>query len=147
MKLQFLGDAKDSFKWDYHDYLTDKLGFEVLNILLMMTPDDKTNHGKLNATLFPARKKIILFCKKIRAKMNVSIIETLPSETGASYKVNLHKPDIYLTKQNRKSYYTELIRPIDQVVFLDPDTGLEPEGPFNEGSSGESVGPNPQFSI
>ena len=56
MKLQFLGDAKDSFKWDYHDYLTDKLGFEVLNILLMMTPDDKTNHGKLKATLFPARK-------------------------------------------------------------------------------------------
>ena len=132
MKLQYLGDSKDSFKWDYQDYLTHSLGFELLNILLMMTPDDNTNEGKTKPDWFPARNEIIQFCNNIRANRSLSIIETLPSETEASYKVNLHKPDIYLTKKNRKSYYTELIRQFDQVVFLDPDNGLEPERKFNE---------------
>jgi len=62
MKLQYLGDSKDSFKWDYHDYLTDALGYNLLNILLMITPDDETNEGKTNPDWFPARKEIIDFC-------------------------------------------------------------------------------------
>jgi hypothetical protein len=46
MKRQYLGDSKDCFKWDYHDYLMSALGYKILNILLMMTPDDKSNDGK-----------------------------------------------------------------------------------------------------
>ena len=61
MKLQYLGDSKDSCTWDYHDYLTDALGFELLNILLMMTPDDNTNEGKTKPDRFPARREIIKF--------------------------------------------------------------------------------------
>ena len=26
MKRQYLGDSKDSFKWDYHPFLVDALG-------------------------------------------------------------------------------------------------------------------------
>ena len=61
MKLQYLGDSKDSFKWDYHDYLTNVICYNTLNILLMMTPDDKTGEGKTKPDWFPARKDIINF--------------------------------------------------------------------------------------
>jgi hypothetical protein len=131
MKIQYLGDSKDSFKWDYHDYLTHSLGFELLNILLMLTPDDETNEGNTKPDLFPARNEIIGFCKKLRAQRDISIIESLPSETGASYKVNLHKPETDI-KKNRKEYYSELTNNIDQIVFLDPDNGFEPEKRYNE---------------
>ena len=30
MKLQYLGDSKDSFKWDYHDVLSTHLDVETL---------------------------------------------------------------------------------------------------------------------
>jgi len=40
MKLQYLGDSKDSFKWDYHDFLARGLGYSKFTIALMMTPDD-----------------------------------------------------------------------------------------------------------
>ena len=46
MKLQYLGDSKDSFKWDYHDFLVAELGYPLLNIALMMTPDDAGNDGQ-----------------------------------------------------------------------------------------------------
>ena len=132
MKLQYLGDSKDSFKWDYQDYLTHSLGFELLNILLMMTPDDNTNEGKTKPDWFPARNEIIQFCNNIRTKRNLSIIKSLPSKTGSAYQVNLHKPNIYITKNSRKLYYSEFDSEIDQVVFLDPDNGFEPEKSINE---------------
>jgi len=65
MKLQYLGDSKDSFKWDYHDYLTETIGFKLLNILFMMTPDDNTNEGNTKPDWFPARDEIIQFCKEL----------------------------------------------------------------------------------
>ena len=55
MKRQYLGDSKDCFKWDYHDHLMSAHGCKILTILLMMTPDDKSNDGKTKPDLFPAR--------------------------------------------------------------------------------------------
>ncbi len=81
---------------------------------------------------FPARNEIIKFCKKLRAQTDLSIIKSLPSETGASYQVNLHKPETHMTKNNRKSFCSEISNHTDQVVFLDPDNGFEPEKRFNE---------------
>ena len=40
MKLQYLGDSKDSFKWDYHHFLMEALGYSQLTIAWMLTPDD-----------------------------------------------------------------------------------------------------------
>lgn len=57
MKLQYLGDSKDSFKWDYHDYLIRELGYPVLVIGLMLTPDDDTNHGQSDPSQYPAQTK------------------------------------------------------------------------------------------
>ena len=132
MKLQYLGDSKDSFKWDYHDYLTTAIGFNTLSILLMMTPDDNTNDGRTKPDWFPARKEIIHFCNKLRSKRDIAVIKNLPLETGAKYHVSLHKPEINITKNNRSSYFSGLSEYDRQIVFLDPDNGFEPEGNYNE---------------
>ena len=132
MKLQYLGDSKDSFKWDYHDYLTNALGFKLLNILLMMTPDDNTNEGKTKPDWFPARNEIIQFCHELRAERDISIIKLLPLKTGASYKLNLHKPENYISETDRNLFCYGISNHCDQVVFLDPDNGLEPERKYNK---------------
>lgn len=35
MKRQYLGDAKDAFKWDYHDYLVSELNCPALVFALI----------------------------------------------------------------------------------------------------------------
>jgi hypothetical protein len=132
MKLQYLGDSKDSFKWDYHDYLTSKLGYPFLNILLMMTPDDKSNDGKTHPSRFPARDKIIDFCGTLKELRNLDFISELPSRTGSKYVVKLHKPNVYITHQSRTSYFSGVMAEYDQVVLLDPDIGFQPEKRFDE---------------
>ena len=131
MKLQYLGDSKDSFKWDYHDYLTDSLGFELLSVLPMMTPDDNSNEGNTKPVLFPARKEIINFCKSLQNNRDITYIKSLPRITGSEYNLLLHKHDTNI-KNNRNLYYTDINTNNDQVVFLDPDNGFEPEKTYNE---------------
>ena len=40
MKRQYLGDSRDSFKWDYHRHLVPALGARELQIVWMMAPGD-----------------------------------------------------------------------------------------------------------
>jgi hypothetical protein len=132
MKLQYLGDSKDSFKWDYHDYLTSELDYPFLNIFLMMTPDDESNDGKTHPSRFPARAEIIDFCEELKQNRNLDLISELPGRTGAKYKVILHKPNVHITRQNRISYFTDIMPEYDQVILLDPDNGFQPEKKFDK---------------
>jgi hypothetical protein len=142
MKLQYLGDSKDSFKWDYHDYLTIGLGYPLLNIAFMMTPDDKSNEGESRPELFSARNEILKYCHSLREIkgdwFNETIpvmiqkkIRELPSVTGSKYGIVLHKPDVSFTNQNRKAYFSDFSVSKDQVVLLDPDNGFEPKKSLN----------------
>lgn len=139
MKLQYLGDSKDSFKWDYHDYLLSEMGYPKFNIALMMTPDDGDNDGNLHPTLFPARSQIIDFCHDIRLKRYigsineaVACIKDLPEKTSALYDVSFHKGATYFTNENRNGYFSDFKNSVNQLVFLDPDNGFEPEKSLNE---------------
>lgn len=127
MKKQYLGDSKDSFKWDYHDFLAGELNYPVLNIMLMMTPDDESNYGKTHPTLFPARKEILDFCDDLRNERKVNLINSLPGRTNSNYTVNLHNNDSHITNKNRKTYFSGLSDIEEQLLFLDPDNGFEPE--------------------
>lgn len=127
MKKQYLGDSKDSFKWDYHDFLAGELNYPVLNIMLMMTPDDESNYGKSHPTLFPARKEILDFCDDLRNERKVNLINSLPGRTNSNYTVNLHNNDSHITNNNRKTYFSGLSDIEEQLLFLDPDNGFEPE--------------------
>jgi len=132
MKKQYLGDSKDSFKWDYHDFLVRELNSHVLNVVLMLTPDDKGNEGETPPTLFPAREEIIKFCYDLRNDRDVSLITSLPRRTDAQYRVNLHNSDTYITNQNRKTYFSGLLPDEDQLLLIDPDIGFEPEKSFRK---------------
>jgi len=132
MKKQYLGDSKDSFKWDYHDCLVRELNYQVLNVVLMLTPDNKSNEGETPPTLFPARKEIIEFCNDLRNDRDINLITSLPHRTGAKYRINLHNCGIYITNQNRKTYFSGLLPNEDQLLLIDPDIGFEPENSFSK---------------
>jgi hypothetical protein len=132
MKSQYLGNSKDSFKWDYHDYLVKELQYPVFNVALMMTPDDLSNYGSTHPALFPARKEIIKLCKELRSERNIDLIKRLPIRTNSSYKVNLYNGDSYITNSNRKKYFSGFSKERRQLLFLDPDIGFEPEKSFSE---------------
>lgn len=132
MKRQYLGDSKDSFKWNYHDYLASAIGFSVFNVVLMLTPDDDSNHGKTHPARFPAQESIIDFCRDLRRHREIQLIKKLPSYTGSKYLVELHQGETYFKKNNRKEYFSGFSGAKRQIVFLDPDNGFEPEKSSNE---------------
>lgn len=132
MKLQYLGDSKDSFKWDYHDSLVSELKYPLLNIALMMTPDDDGNDGRTHPSLFPARKEVIDFCQYLKKNRSINSIKILPQKTGALYKVELHKNGKHITNGNRTEYFSDINQANRQLLFLDPDNGFEPENSINE---------------
>ncbi len=132
MKKQYLGDSKDSFKWDYHDYLASKLGYPRLTLLLMMTPDDGGGDGRTPPERFPASPAIISFCHNLREERNIQLLRGLPNATGASYIVDLHNPDMPFTNTDRKAYFSIPATNEKQLIFLDPDNGFEPKAAKNE---------------
>src|SRR3972149_5602898 len=132
MKMQYLGDSKDSFKWDYHDYLTSVLQYPRLNIILMLTPDDQSCHGNTHPEHFRARKCVISFCHNLRKERNIQRLRGLPTETGTSYLIALHKPETYFTRQNGRQSFPGLPAEGKHLFFLDPDNGFEPERSRNE---------------
>ncbi len=127
MKRQYLGDSKDSFKWDYHHYLLEALGYEQLKIAWLMTPDDDSSNGDTAPELFPARQEIIRFCNLLRTSRDPDLLLGLPATTGASYSVSFHKPSDSLKDGGHNSYFSDIDSSPKQVLFIDPDNGFEPE--------------------
>ena len=123
MKLQYLGDSKDSFKWDYHHFLTHALGYSKLHVAWMMTPDDGKNHGNTAPELYPADAAILLLCQKLRSTRDPNLIQTLPTLMGATYSVSFHDSG----DANNPSFFSGIHADHNHVVFLDPDNGFEPE--------------------
>jgi len=128
LKRQYLGDARDAFKWEYQDLLCRKLGYSELQIVPMLTPDDKTSEGSLHSTKFAAAPEIHNFCEMLRGSRSIIDLKQLPSITGADYRVRLHKPETTFLDFERDAYFSNLHTASDQLVFVDPDIGFEPRG-------------------
>jgi len=126
MKLQYLGDSKDSFKWDYQDYLTNRLRYFTLNVVPMLTPDDRTGQGQTRPTLFPARQEVLNLCQDLRISRSLQDVRELPAATGAKYRVALHRPAEIFSGLSRPDYFGSIDASNDQIVLLDPDIGFEP---------------------
>jgi len=127
MKRQYLGDSKDSFKWDYHDFLATALGLPRLHVVLMLTPDDGGTDGRSSPERFPARPPVLGFCRDLRDRRDIGQIPSLPHRTGSSYSLTLHKGESLFTEENRATYFSGFDGEGDLLVFLDPDNGFEPE--------------------
>ena len=148
MKRQYLGDARDAFKWEYQDLLCRQLGYSELQIVPMLTPDDETNEGSLHSTKFAAASEIHDFCEMLRRSRSLDDLKQLPSMTGADYRVRLHKPETAFLDFERDAYFSNLHTESDQLVFVDPDIGFEPRGPARKtrGVCGCGKPPGPGYS-
>ena len=131
MKRQYLGDSRDSFKWDYHHFLVPALGLGELQVVWMMTPDDGGGDGMTAPELFPARPEVLAFCNSLRQSRDPSALAGLPATTGESYKVRLVGSSEHFVHRDRDAYFAG-IEPAPGVIFLDPDNGLEPERSCSE---------------
>ncbi len=131
MKLQYLGDSKDSFKWDYHDFLISSLGYEAFEIYPMLTPNDGSSEGNTKYDFYPARNNILSFCKHINERKELNLIKELPNYTNNQYKVRLNNFEIFFDNKNRAQYWKEL-QTDKTVIFLDPDNGIQPNKSLNE---------------
>ena len=124
MKLQYLGDAKDSFKWDYHNYLTAELRCKLLNVVLMLNDDDG-KESKSTPEEFRADNLVLKFCRRLRAERKTITRDTLPQL--------LEKLPEYTRKRSRYKMAVDIERvpsykKANRVIFFDPDTGFEPDG-------------------
>jgi hypothetical protein len=125
MKLQYLGDSKDCFKWDYLDFLTTAVGFRRLTVALMLTPDDGSRDGNTSASAYPAGKSVLEFCALLRTSRDIQAIRSLPRHTTAFYELALHGEGTPVG--NRAEYFSGFDAGLDQVVLVDPDNGFEPK--------------------
>ena len=145
MKLQYLGDSKDCFKWDYLNFLMSKLGYPVLNVVPMMTAQDGGTHGRTKADEFKnAEQEIRSLCselnkmkesrqKKIAGDDKRAIQKFIDSvRMSLPYQIEFHKAEEFITANNRQSYFEGFDNAREQIVFADPDTGFEPEKCSNE---------------
>ncbi len=130
VKRQYLGDSKDSFKWDYHDYLATELQYPQFTVALMLTPDDRGGNGNTKAECFPARTAVLRFCGELRRNRDIERIKELPVYTGAKCHVVLHKGAS--RPIDRADYFSGFDSARDQIVFADPDNGFEPEKTCDE---------------
>jgi hypothetical protein len=108
MKRQYLGDARDAFKWEYQDRLTRQLGYSVLQIIPMLTTDDSTNEGMTHPKRYPAATVFHDFCLRLRRSRSLIDLHDLPRMTGADYRVKLHRPDETFSEGSRASYFSDI---------------------------------------
>ena len=127
MKLQYLGDSKDSFKWDYLHFLAESLAYEKLVIVWMMTADDGSTYGRTAPETFPARKEILDLCHRLRTTRQPAWLLELPAIMGAGYTVGLHDAGKSVHGRGKHAFFREIEGGSRHVVFLDPDNGFEPE--------------------
>ena len=74
MKLQYLGDSRDSFKWHYHDFLMNQNpGVDSFGYVPMLRPDNGTKEGNTNAYDYEGSIEIQEFCDMLRETRNIAV--------------------------------------------------------------------------
>ena len=132
MKLQYLGDSKDCFKWDYLHALAIALNYRQLRIALMLTPDDPGTDGRTAPERYPAHPEILALCRTIRSSRNPALVADLPVAFRAPYSVVFHEPGRWFSADVRREYFAALRPAAREILFFDPDNGFEPEQDFSE---------------
>lgn len=135
MKLQYLGDARDAFKWDILHWICTESDHSFSNLVFipMLTPDgENPNEGNVHHSRFRCRDFIRPFIESLRQEPRF-----LNRITGLANVANAHKPqfataifahDRYIGTGNLRNEYWEDFKPEtckNSIVFFDPDNGFE----------------------
>jgi len=123
MKIQYLGDSKDLFKWSYLDLLVTELDYSLINYIPMLTENDNTNEGKTKS--FKFENCYIDFCNKLKKESNIDLIKELPVFLKKDYQIKIYN-NSYFSNQNRTKYLKGIKNEIgNQILFFDPDNGFQ----------------------
>ena len=133
MKLQYLGDSRDAFKWDLLHWLCSRAAphFSRLLFVPLLTRDDpKPTDGRTPHTRFPARPEIQAFVGSLRGHPDgLDAIRALGRIDSATvFDVNVHSPRTFVPDGLDRTKYWSALEPSrfqNTLVFLDPDNGFE----------------------
>lgn len=131
MKLQYLGDYRDAFKWDLLHWLCTTSGNEATSLLFvpLLTPDDpKPRHGQIPHNRFQARPMVQQFVAGLKNNSRGfgAIVDLGKLEPMKQFSVSVHAPGRYVASgRHRTDYWQEIGYPSKSIVFLDPDNGFE----------------------
>ncbi|HOB54181.1 MAG TPA: hypothetical protein PKG76_15830 [Acidobacteriota bacterium] len=138
MKLQYLGDARDAFKWDVLYWLCSHSdeSFNGLFFIPLLTPDDSSRDGRTHPKTFSTRNHQILeFLKILREKKprDLSRLTQLGQLMSIrEFPVEIHPvggdPHTVIDRgEERASYWQglSLEKYRNYVIFLDPDNGIQ----------------------
>ncbi|MHB1313328.1 MAG: GNAT family N-acetyltransferase [Gemmatimonadaceae bacterium] len=133
MKLQYLGDYRDAFKWDLLHWLcTDAATpFRQLLFVPLLTPDDPVpTDGQIHHRQFAAREFIHAFVEDLRvAPRSLERVRHLGAQPGQlNFAVTVHGPGRHVPSgKARSEYWRDLtLRDFENtLVFCDPDNGFE----------------------
>ena len=130
MKLQYLGDWRDAFKWDLLHWLC-AVGADVTSLLFvpLLTPDDvNPRDGQVPHDRFVARPEVQRFVATLKGTpRGLQAIIDLGTFTQASaFSVSIHAPGRHVgAGRARPEYWHGIDYPSNSIVFLDPDNGFE----------------------
>lgn len=133
MKLQYLGDSRDAFKWDLLHWIcaSSSRPFSELVFVPMLTPDDpESSDGQTPHRWFSCRDFIRKFVGSLKTeRRNLSAIAGLGSlEPSKSFNVSLFASDKHIRPGHLRSSYWVGFQPEQHenaIVFFDPDNGFE----------------------
>jgi hypothetical protein len=125
MKLQYLGDSKDAFKWDLLHHLSVSLEVTQPVWALMLTPDDGSNEGSTDPSRFPGGVGVQAFCRALQANRSLASLRQLPDHLGGQYDPVIVDEAVPFGA-GREAYFAAVAQARPQLVFFDPDNGFEP---------------------
>lgn len=134
MKLQYLGDARDAFKWDILHWICTKSSprFSSLVFIPMLTPDgENPSEGNIHHSRFECRDFIRPFIESLRQEPRSldRICELGAAEVKPlQFQTTIFANNKYIERGNSRMDYWKDFRPEafeNSVVFFDPDNGFE----------------------
>jgi len=131
MKLQYLGDARDAFKWYLLHWICTTSPFSKLVYVPLLTPDDKDSHdGRISHHQFECQDFIRPFLdslkKEPRSLRRISALGTLNPEK--QFEVFVFEPERFIgSGAERREYWADFDASTveNSVAFFDPDNGYE----------------------
>jgi hypothetical protein len=134
MKLQYLGDSRDAFKWDLLHYISTRSlpRFDELAFVPMLTPDVLgLNEGNTPHDWFECQDFIRPFLISLKNEpRSLERISTLGAiePNAAPFRVSVYGNSKHIGIGNQRAEYWVDFEPKkyeNAVVFFDPDNGFE----------------------
>ena len=139
MKLQFLGDARDAFKWDLLHWICTTSPFSNLIFVPLLTADSKdSGEGLIPHHRFKCQNYIRPFLDSLkeepRTLKRISALGTIDLKN--QFPVSVFAPERVIgSGTKRYDYWSDFDASMleNSVVFFDPDNGYETRMQYQKG--------------